>query len=73
MGIIIGISIIFAFGAITVYGILNNVNKRYNTLTLQTERERMKSDMDFVVATFLLLAAILVVLFILFIISFFFL
>lgn len=73
MGVIIAISIIMLFSAITVFGILNTGKRRYDTLTLLTEKEKMKSDMDFVVATFLLLVAILAVPFILFLIAFFFL
>ena len=73
MEVIVAVSIILVFGAITAYEILNTGKKRYDTLSLQTEKEKMKSDMDFVFATFLLLAAILAVPFILFLIAFFFL
>ena len=59
------------FGIITIYGILNNGRKRYNTLTLETEK--MKNDADFVIATLIILLTILLIPFILFIIAYFFL
>lgn len=59
------------FGIITVYGILNNGRKRYNTLTLETDK--MKNDADFVIATLIILLTILLIPFILFIIAYFFL
>ncbi len=61
----------FVFGTITIYGILNNGRKRYNTLTLETEK--MKNDADFVIATLIILLTILLIPFILFIIAYFFL
>lgn len=73
MGVIIAISIIMLFGSITVYGILNTGRKRYDTLNLQTEKQKMKSDMDFVVATLLLLLTIFAIPVILLLIAFFFL
>ena len=55
------------FGIITVYGILNNGRKRYNTLTLETER--MKNDADFIITTLVMLLCILLIPFMLIIIG----
>lgn len=55
------------FGIITVYGILNNGRKRYNTLTLETER--MKNDADFIITTLVMLLCILLIPFLLIIIG----
>jgi len=55
------------FGIITVYGILNNGRKRYNTLTLETEK--MKNDADFIITTLVMLLCILLIPFLLIIIG----
>ncbi len=55
------------FGIITVYGILNNGRKRYNTLTLETDK--MKNDADFIITTLVMLLCILLIPFLLIIIG----
>ena len=57
----------FVFGTITIYGILNNGRKRYNTLTLETEK--MKNDADFIITTLVMLLCILLIPFLLIIIG----
>lgn len=57
----------FVFGTITIYGILNNGRKRYNTLTLETDK--MKNDADFIITTLVMLLCILLIPFLLIIIG----
>lgn len=73
MKLIAILAVITALGAMSAYGILNTGRKRYDTLYLQTDSQKMKSDMDFMIATLLLLIAILAVPFLLFLIAYFFL